>query len=797
MITSHRHNYLALAVGLIGGLTACNPTSQSTDPGLLQWVDPMIGTGAHYSSAAAELLGEPRKPKPLHTSRRGDMAGYDMAHDPGQLIPAVLVPHGMNFWTPQTEDTEQKGISPYYYADEEIQGFRSSHWIVGGATQDYGSFTLMPMMGRLITDPIERGSHFSHERETSTPAYYSVELEDYDITAEMTGTSRTALFRFTFHQSGDAYIVVNPNSDEGFGSVRIAGDTILATNPVHRIYQGKGLYAGFDGHMVVTANRPCLDADTVCQPEAIGNKSAAYLHFKVKQGETILVKAATSFTSIDGARLNLAAESPDWDFDGMHSRLADTWKQTLGRIEVDARKDDNTVDTLALRNFYTALYHASFLPREMNDVDGARPRFGISCPSPEPSLPAGMTRSEAIISAAQTAPVPGGAFAGSSRPYYDDYSMWDTYRALHPLIVLLDSERAGNMVQSLLDKYDDGGWLPIFPCWNSYTSEMIGDHCISLITDAYIKGVTNFDIQKAYAAARKNAFRLPANYEDYAEGKGRRALMAYLKYGYIPVEEPITEAFHTAEQTSRTLEYAYDDFLLGQLAQRLGHDDDAATLAARARSYQNVFNPALGWVDGRHSNGQWVNGDPWKFQPYITEGRPCHYTWYVPHDVPGLISLMGGEAAFVARLDTLFDTGHYWHGNEPSHQIAYLYNYAGAERKTQERIRTILQSEYAPEPDGLAGNDDAGQMSAWYIFSALGFYPVCPGTLDYAIGSPTFRSATIHLPSGKDFCILAHGASPSAIHVDSLRLRSGAPVGTMLTHDDIVRGDTLEVWMGL
>lgn len=791
-MTAHPHPILSTLLTSSFALLAvsCANNEPTGNAGLMQWVDPMIGTGAHYSSAAAELLGEPRKAKPLPTSKRGDMAGYDMAHDPGQLIPAVLTPHGMNFWTPQTENTEQKGIAPYYYADEEIQGFRASHWIVGGATQDYGSFTLMPMMGRLETNPITRGSRFSHDHEVSTPAYYSVELDDYHITAEMTGTSRTALFRFTFHDSGDAYIVVNPNSDEGFGGVSIINDTVKAVNPVHRIYQGKGLYAGFDGHMVVTADHPCDDSQII--------DHTAALHFKVRKGDVIKVKAATSFCSIDGAIRNLTKESPDWDFDAMHHRLASTWEQTLGRIEVDARTDDEAVDTLALRNFYTAMYHASFLPREMNDVDGSRPRFGISCPSAEPCLPQGMTRDAAIAYISDSTVLDDSAsIAYSPRPYYDDYSMWDTYRALHPLLVLLDPERAGNMVQSLLDKYDDGDWLPIFPCWNSYTSEMIGDHCISLITDAYVKGVRNFDVEKAYKAARKNAFRLPANYEDYAEGKGRRALMDYLRYGYIPVEEPIIEAYHTAEQTSRTLEYAYDDFLLAQMAQYLGHEADAMELMKRARNYQNVYNPMLGWVDGRHRDGSWENGDPWKFQSYITEGRPCHYTWYVPHDIPGLITLMGGNAAFVAKLDTLFDAGYYWHGNEPCHQIAYLYNYANAERKTQERVRAILKSEYAPSADGLAGNDDAGQMSAWYIFSALGFYPVCPGIDQYAIGSPTFRSATIHLPSGRNFCIKAHNASPSAVHIDSLRLRSGLPIESFLPHEAITCGDTLEVWMGL
>lgn len=780
-------------------LASCQSTVSDVDQGLMQWVDPMIGTGAHYSEAAAELLGAPRKPKPLPTSKRGWMAGYDQAHDPGQLIPAVLTPYGMNFWTPQTEDTEQKGIAPYYYADEEIQGFRASHWIVGGATQDYGSFTLMPVMGQLVTDPIQRGSRFSHDHEVSTPAYYSVELEDYHITAEMTGTSRTALFRFTFHEAGDAYIVVNPNSDEGFGTTEAhaPSSTITSSNPVHRIYQGKGLYAGYDSHLIVTANKPCLDAAVCRSQDSIGKRMSAYLHYKVRAGETLLVKAATSFTSLDGARLNLAAESPDWDFDAMHQRLAQTWEKTLSRIEVEARTDEGGVDSTALRNFYTALYHASFLPHEVNDVDGARPRFGISCPSAKPELPAGMKREDTIIRPDQAhAHSQEGDSITSPRSYYDDYSMWDTYRALHPLIVLLDPDRAGDMVQSLLDKYDDGGWLPIFPCWNSYTSEMIGDHAISLITDAYVKGVRNFNFAKAYRAACHNAFDQPHTYAAYSEGKGRRALYAYMTLGYVPLEEPVIEAYHTAEQTSRTLEYAYDDYLLATLAQTQGDLDIAQKLFARARNYINVYNPALGWMDGRHTDGSWAQGDPWQFQPYITEGKPCHYSWYVPHDVPGLIDLMGGKEAFVAKLDTLFDTGNYWHGNEPSHQIAYLYDYADAPHKTQERIRSILRSEYSPLPDGLAGNDDAGQMSAWYIFSALGFYPVCPGQPVYAIGSPTFTRATIHLASGSDFQIIAHGASPSAIHIDSLHIDGVSDLTRhQLSHTDLAEGRTLEVWM--
>ncbi len=469
----------------------CSCSTQPEQCDYLQYVNTMIGTGAHYSAENAEYLGGvTRKQKPVRTSKKGDMGGYDQAHDPAQLIPAVLMPHGMTFWTPQTADTEQKGIAPYYYADDEIQGFRGSHWIVGGMTQDYGSMTIMPQFGSLTGDPLDRGSKFSHQYEVSTPAYYSVELERYGIRAEMTATSRTALFRFTFANDGIGYITVNANSDEAMGSLQCdaANGIITGSNPAHRIYQGLGQYTGFDGHFVVEVlNKEIADYGTY-NPEGIyagrdtitGTTSTggAYLQFDVKAGETVYVRAATSFTSIEKAKLNLLTECPDCDFDNMRSSLVATWQQTLSAIEVES--DDPEL----LTNFYTSLYHASFLPREFNDVDGSYPSYAGN-----------------------------DSTAHTSGTYYDDYSMWDTYRALHPLKCLIDPERAGDMIQSLLDKYDQGGWLPIFPCWNSYTSEMIGDHCASLIADAYFKGVRNFDINKAYEALYKNAFTLPEQLE--------------------------------------------------------------------------------------------------------------------------------------------------------------------------------------------------------------------------------------------------------------------------------------------
>lgn len=792
-----KHNYFTLATTALLACAWGGCTEESSSVDYLKYVDTMIGTGAHYSADAAGLWGTVRKQKPIPTSKLGTMAGYDQAHDPGQCIPAVFVPHGMNFWVAQTEDTEQKEISPYYYQDEEIQGFRNSHWIVGGMTQDYGTFTLMPLGTELIQDPLERASKFSHDHEVSTPYYYSVQLDRYGIQAEMTASSRAAIFRFTYQQAGDVYLVVNPNSDEGLG--RIAYDPvshqITGSNPVHRIYQGWGEYAGFDGHYTLTVQKEILEGgvyagDSLLAPGTLSidtpndgrtfpkgsvpaknvHQVGAYVKYHVEAGETVLVKAASSFTDIAHAQQNLAQEIPAWDFDALRRNLCDQWRQTLSRVEAQSQ------DTALLTSFYTALYHASFLPREFNDCDGSYPAYASA------GVPA--TAEEAASRIRHT-----------DGTYYEDYSMWDTYRALHPLIVLLDPERAGCMVQSLLDKYADGGWLPIFPCWNSYTSEMIGDHCCSLIADAYFKGVRNFDISQAYEALYRNAYLQPDSFAEYEQGKGRRALQNYLQLGYIPVQDEVLEAFHTREQSSRTLEYAYDDYVLSLFARELGHDSVADDLLQRAANYRNVYNPALGWVDGRNADGSWVGGDPFAFQKYICEGKPCHYTWYVPHDIAGLVGLMGGADQFAQRLDTLFAGQLYWHGNEPSHQIAYLYNYIGRPWQTQQQVRQIMADEYGLAADGLAGNDDAGQMSAWYVFSALGFYPVCPGTPYYVLGSPCFDQVTLHLPSGNDFRIIAHNASAQNVYIESAQL-NGQPYDlNYLRHADLAQGGTLELQM--
>ncbi|SEM87665.1 alpha-1,2-mannosidase, putative [Prevotella sp. ne3005] len=631
----------------------------------------------------------------------------------GQTLPAVLVPNGQNFWTPQTRDTEKKCVAPYYYTDSLFQGIRNSHWVVGGCTQDYGSFTLAALGGSLRLRPEERATPFSHSEEVSHPHYYAVRLPDEHLKLELTATSHTAIFRITPEQDGPVHIVLNHNSDEGEGYLEVnnVDGIVYGYNPVHRIYQGWGEQAGIDGHYLLQCYDPITDygCDSLC----------VWLTFQGKAHEPIILKAASSFTSKTGAERNFAFEAEGHDFESMMQQTAQQWIDRVHTIDVEDQ------DTAKVNQFYGALYRASFLPREMSDTDGTYPKFAN-----------------------------GELVEGSERKYYGDFSMWDTYRALHPLYTLIAPKESADMMQSLVTMYEEGGWLPIFPCWNSYTAAMIGDHCAATLADAYVKGIRDFDYEKAYEGMRKNAFETPASFEDYKNGMGRRALTSYLKYGYIPLEDGVKEAFHQDEQTSRTLEYAFDDFAVAQLAKALGKEEDYQELMRRSENWRNVINPKTGYCDGRYQTGKFEdNTDFIHRKPYITEGATCHYTWYVPQNVEGLVGMLGGQEKFEAKLDSLFTEGRYWHGNEPCHQIAYLYDFVGKREKTIERVAHILDTEYNDTPGGLSGNDDAGQMSAWYVFSSMGFYPVCPATSRYMLAAPRFQKVTLNLQDGKQYTI--------------------------------------------
>ena len=725
----------------------------------------------------------------------------------GQTLPAVLSPNGQNAWTPQTQDSEQKCVAPYYYRDSLFQGFRNSHWIVGGCTQDYGSFTVAALTGSLRTSAAVRATPFSHADEVAHPHYYAVTLSQERLRVELTAQSHTAMLRLTPQADApeELHIVIQPNSDEGQGYIVVdtCAKVVYGYNPVHRIYQGWGEPAGFSGHFVLRygdAGATLVDFGTFQGDQhfprqlergakpvgGVERKAApqtpigAYLSFRCHGSRSLLLTMASSFTGKEGALGNMREETRNGTvgFDEMAQNLACSWISRLHTIDVD------DPDTARVNQFYGALYRASFLPRELSDVDGARPRFA------DGSV---LTKGHGMA--------------------FTDFSAWDTYRALHPLYNIILPSLSGLMMQSLADMYEEGGWMPIFPCWNSYTAAMIGDHCSAILADAYVKGIRHFDAEKAYQGMRQNAFQEPLTLAEYQNGMGRRALGSYLRHGFVPLEDKVADAFHTEEQTSRTLEYAFDDFAVAQMARLLGHEADHRLLMKRSENWRNVINPATGWADGRHADGSWEgNTDLVHRKPYITEGATCHYTWYVPQHIRGLMDVMGGETAFEQKLDTMFQTSQqgagplYWHGNEPCHQIPFLFNFTAHPWKTQRWVRHILDTEYNDTPGGLSGNDDAGQMSAWYIFASMGLFPVCPASPVYELASPTFRRVTLNLENGRSFTIEAPNASRQNIYVGRVEL-DGRPLPSLqgekdyvgspfsISHDDILRGATLHFEM--
>lgn len=691
----------------------------------------------------------------------------------GQTTPAVGEPFAMTNFIPETRSTEKKCIAPYYYSDTRLTGVRASHWMSGSCTQDYGSVTLMPTTGELRTAPDARSTLFTHSDEISEPAFYSVKLPAYGETIQMTSGIRAGILRVTYTKADTVNLIVEPNArmKDGWIKVDLAHREIIGYNPVYRIYQGNGKPTGFNGYFVIQFNSAADSSGTWCDEKTTSASElkgegrcehmGAYLRFKYDPLRSLLFKTGTSFTSIDAARRNLASEIPAWDLAALRAKSELRWNRTLNQISLIGGT------TAQRRTFFTALYHAMMLPRIVSDADGSYPRF------------ADGKRIEKI----------------ASGPYYDDFSLWDIYRAQLPLLTILDPNVIPGMMQSLVLKGQQGGYLPIFPSWGSYTSEMIGDHTGVVITDAYAKGLRNFDIASAWPLIRQNAFDTPPH-DKYKDGLGRRALQSYIRYGYIPLEDPVAEAFHHGEQVSRTLEYSFDDAIIARLAASLGHNDDSATLAKRSGNWKNVIDPETKLARGRHADGSWITPFIYdKWVSYITESNAYQYTFYVPQDVNGLISTLGGNDAFVSKLDGLFAKKLYDPGNEPGHHIPYLYDQAGAAWKTQQRIASLL-AVYNDTPAGLPGNDDAGQMSAWWIFSALGFYPVAPGIPEYWIGTPLFPSATLHLPGGATFTVLAKDVSAKNIYIQSARLNGKPLTSPRISHQDIVHGGTLTFTMG-
>lgn len=722
-------------------------TARAYSQDLVKYVQPLSGT-APSTTTAAQKHSEAGSEKNANT------------------IPAVGVPFGMTQWTPQTRTSETKCIPPYFYKDSLINGFRGTHWISGSCMQDYGSVTIMPVTGSLRTTNF--ATPFLHEQEVTTPAYYKVTLPQYNISTEITATARCGMMQFTSQKEDSLFLLVMPNSDRGEGSIHInaAKGEVWGYNPVHRIYQGWGNKTGFSGYFFIQFEKVAVRAGSFQEATVLSIDSmrdqknmGVFAGFRLKVGEHLRIRIGTSFSSVAEAKKNLQSEISGWNFNTVLAQANKIWQQSLAQIQVQGNNEKDK------RIFYTAMYHALQHPRLFSDVSGSYPSFANGMPLQK--LANGQ--------------------------YYDDFSMWDIYRAQLPLLQLLQPTRVNQFVSSMVLKGQQGGWLPIFPCWNSYTAAMIGDHVTAFIASSYAKGIRNYDVAAAYKLMRQNAFDTPNN-DDYVNGKGRRALQSYLQYGYIPMEDSVPEAFHKKEQVSRTLEYAYDDYALSVVAKGLNKTADYNELRKRALNYKNVFDKNVGLVRGKYINGNWYepfNAD--KREPYITEGTPRQYTFYVPHDVAGLSNLMGGDKALEHALDSLFAMNEYWHGNEPGHQIPFMYNYTPSPWKTQQVVRNILSEEYSDGPGGLSGNDDAGQMSAWYVFAALGLYPVDPVSGEHLLCTPLFDKVTMQLPGNKKLQIVCKKKNADDVYIKQVKLNGKPYSKNFLTYADIMKGGVLEL----
>jgi predicted alpha-1,2-mannosidase len=683
--------------------------------------------------------------------------------DYGGMIPGVATPFGMTHWTAMTRENKIS-VCPYNYSDTTIEGFLGTHqpaiWM-----GDYGQVSLMPSSGELKTS---RKFSYRHESEISTPYYYAVRMEDGadQIKAELTATTRSGFLRFTFPSSRTSHIVVTASRSRQFkGSIQINPQLqeIIGYNPERQSAELGPELPNFKGFFVIQFSKPFTSSGTweddniyPGSNQQSGHRMGGYATFPTTQGEEIKVKIGTSFISVDQARDNLKREIPDWNFDRVKTEGRLIWNKALGKIKIQGGSKDDRI------NFYTAIYHSLLFPRIFSE-------YGRYYSAFDDRVHSGIS--------------------------YNDYSLWDTFRAEHPLLLLIAPERVPDMITALLQMYDEGGWMPKWPN-PTYSNIMIGTHADSVIADAYVKGIRGFDLKKAYAATYKDAMTPPdgdtANrWHDRAPWtafEARGGLTWYKSLGFVPVDK-------TDESVSCTLEFAYDDFCVAQLARAMGKKDDYELFMKRSRNYKNLYDPEDGFMRPRKSDGTWYEDK----QAGFTEGSPWTYLFCEMQDIPGMIALMGGEQKFAARLDENFSGGHYKHDNEPGHHYTYLYDYCGQPWKTQEKARETMASQYRNAPDGLSGNDDCGQMSAWYIFSAMGFYPVTPGSPLYAIGSPLFEKATIVLdkPYKKGtFTVVAKNQSPKNKYIQSATLNGRPLKEPFINHANIANGSNLVFVMG-
>lgn len=696
----------------------------------------------------------------------------------GSGFPGPSAPFGMIKPGP---DTTAGGSAPgfyhcsgYYHRDKHIRGFSHTRMYGTGAA-DYGNIMLMPTYGDAAAMTTEENyrTKFSHEAETASPGYYAVTLEDTGIRVELTASEIAGRHRYTMPRDGEALLVVNAAHFVGEGTPVETEVTVdAAAREITGWFHYKGGLTGRSGgikvYFAVETAFPFegrgVWVDGKFDSAAVsghGTTAGAAAGFAGKQGEIVELKVAVSFVSVEQARANLREGAPGWDFEAMRKQTEDEWERLLSRFRVEAPTEK------IRRIFYTAVYHSLLMPTLFTEAGGAYTGFDKRTHNAE------------------------------GFRYYSDFSMWDTFRTLHPLLAAFYPEYQRDMNISLVKMYEQGGWIPKWPAGTGYSNCMTGTPADSVIADSYLKGVTDFDVELAYRGLRDTAMNPTPPGSPYG---GRDGIEDYIKIGWVPSDRH-------GDAASKTLEYAHFDFALSQLAAALGKTDDARMFLERSRNYRNVWDSEKGFFYSRRADGTFEGGfNDSVWIPAYTEGTAWQWLWFAPHDPAGLMELMGGREKFTARLDEFFGKSHkapdtlnydrwYWHGNEPDLHAAYLYLWAGRPDRAQEEVRWILSKKYSDKPAGLDGNDDAGTLSAWYIFSAMGFFPF-PATTQYYIGSPILSRAELDMGGGRKFVMTTLNVTPANVYVQSASL-NGIPLERpWIEHSELAAGGELVFEMG-
>ena len=697
----------------------------------------------------------------------------------GSTFPGATMPQGMIQLSPETENyVTWDPCCGYDYDRDSIFGFTHTHLSGTGCT-DLIDVSLMPVSWKV--EPLQLaegvfGQNFSHQQEGARPGYYWVKLKESDVKVELSVTIRTGIHRYTFPQGkpqtvvldldrmtwrGDAYYAGRRAYQIIQGQIRILDDhtiegfrVLTGWAKLRKVYFRAEFSRPFQSRLLMDGKRNAGGSDVVN-----GRALRTALSFNPADGSELMVKVAISPVDVEGARRNMQAEAQSWSFDYYTQTAHDAWQKELSRIDIEGTDEQKTI-------FYTGLYHVLMQPNTMSDVDGRYmdTNFEIK------QMPQGQA-------------------------YHSTFSLWDTFRAAHPLYTLIAPDIAAQFVRDMILHYQTYGYLPIWDLWGQDNYCMIGNHAIPVLADAILAELPGIDVEEAYQAMLMSSTRTHLN----------SPFEVWEKYGYMP---------QTLQNTSVsiTMEQAFDDWCVAAVAKKLGKEEDYKRFIRRSEFYRNLFDPATGFFRPKDENGEWIEPfDPLSYeQPCFIEGNAWQYMWFVPQNPQGLIELLGGQKAFLAKLDENFSLtatsgevngnasgfiGQYAHGNEPSHHTVYLYNFAGRPERTQELVEQVRSTFYSAKPCGYAGNDDCGQMSAWYIFSSLGFYPFNAGAAEYVIGTPLFTRATLHLAGGKDFTISAPNKTAQRIHVKSVKL-NGKPLKELkLSHQQIMAGGTLEFLM--